>query len=303
MSARSLFRGLFWTLVALALVFHVAGGWYLSDEVIEDWFVPNPSPIAAPSGDYRLVEVTYEGPLGEMDAWHLPGSRSTWVIHVHGRGTTPAEAEHLFAPIQDAGYPQLAITYRNDDGQSSDPSGYYRYGSTEWEDIEAAMAFAQDNGATGVILSGFGAGASHVLSFAFKNNPDIIKGLVLDSPNANIGEVIEFGASKREIPGVPIFVPPSVTWVAKFITSLRIDVNWKTIDYVERADTSLRRPVLIHHGVEDETVPVSQSISLVEAAPDLVDLIQVKGAGHVETYAGDPERYVEEVLGFLRQVD
>ena len=59
----------------------------------------------------------------------------TWVIHIHGLGTTPAEAEPLFAPLQEAGYPQLSITYRNDDGQPMDPSGYYQYGATEWEDV------------------------------------------------------------------------------------------------------------------------------------------------------------------------
>jgi hypothetical protein len=49
----------------------------------------------------ELVE--YETELGMMDAWYLPSDGDTWVIHVHGRGTTPAEAEPLFAPFQDAG--------------------------------------------------------------------------------------------------------------------------------------------------------------------------------------------------------
>lgn len=303
MSARSILRGVFWTAVALVLIFHLAGGWYLSGEIIDEEFVPAASPLQTPSGDYELVEVTYHGPLGEMDAWYLRGFRTTWVIHVHGNGATPAEAEHLFAPIQDAGYPQLSIAYRNDDGQPSDPSGYYRYGDTEWEDVEAAMQYALENGATGIVLSGFGSGSSHILSFAYKNNLDVIRGLVLDAPNIDIGDTIDHGASKREIPGVPVFVPASVTWVAKFIASLRIDINWQTLNYVQRADTSLRRPVLVHHGADDQSVPVTQSISFAEAAPGLVRLIQVPGAGHVGSYNVDPEKYVEEVLSFLRQVD
>lgn len=303
MSARSFLRGVFWTVVALVLIFHLAGGWYLASELIDEEFVPAAAPLQTPSGDYELVEVTYEGPLGEMDAWYLPGFRTTWVIHVHGNGATPAEAEHLFAPIQDAGYPQLSITYRNDDGQPSDPSGYYRYGDTEWEDVEAAMEYAQDNGATGIVFRGFGSGSSHILSFVYKNNLDVIQGLVLDAPNIDMSDTIDQWASKREIPGVPIFVPASVTWLAKFITSLRIDINWQTLDYVERADTSLRRPVLVHHGAEDQRVLVTQSISFAEAAPDQVRLIQVPGAGHFGSYEADPGKYVEEVLSFLRQVD
>ena len=96
MESRSIFRGIFWTAIALLLVAHVGGGWYYSNQVIDEGFVPDPDPIVTPSGDYELVEVSYETPLGQMEAWHLPADGTTWVIHVHGLGATPAEAEHLF---------------------------------------------------------------------------------------------------------------------------------------------------------------------------------------------------------------
>jgi len=141
------FWGFFWLVVGLLLVFHVAGGWYFSNELIQDGFVPAPEPIAPLPGSYDLEEVAYSTPLGEMDAWYLPADGVTWVIHIHGLGTTPAEAEPLFAPLQGAGYPQLSITYRNDDGQPMDPSGYYQYGATEWEDVAGAVEHAVANGA------------------------------------------------------------------------------------------------------------------------------------------------------------
>ncbi len=302
MSSRSWFRGVLWSLVALLLVAHIGFGWYFSSELIEDGFVPNPSPVVTPVGDYEIVDVSYQSPLGQMDAFYLPASGTTWVIHVHGKGATPAEAEYLFAPLQQAGYPQLSITYRNDEGQPSDPSGYYQYGATEWEDIRGAMEYAEANGAEAVVFSGFSTGASHILSFLYRNNFDEIRGLIFDAPNIDMGDTVDFAASQRDMPVIPIKVPPTITWVAKFITSLRIGFNWKAVDYIDNAQASLRTPVLVHHGTDDQTVPVSQSIAFVEESPDFVRLIQVSGAGHMESYEADPEKYIDEILNFLREV-
>ncbi|MDP9495181.1 MAG: alpha/beta hydrolase [Actinomycetota bacterium] len=302
MSLRSFIWGVFWTLVALTLVFHVAGGWYFSGELIEDGFEIAADELVLVSGDYELQEVAYTSPLGEMAAWYLPADGTTWVIHVHGKGATPAEAEPLFTPLQDAGYPQLAITYRNDDGQPQDPSGYYQYGVTEWEDVAGAVEYAVGNGAESIVLNGYSTGGAHVLSYMYRQSLSTVSGVMLDSPNIDLSETVDFGASQRELPLLPFNVPESLSAVAQFFTSLRIGVNWKSVDYAERAAVSLRQPVLVHHGTADLTVPVSESVELAEAKPDLVQLILVEGAGHVGSYEVDPDKYIAEVLGFLQEV-
>ena len=302
MRLRSFLRRSIWPLIALAVVFHLAGGWYFSNELIEDGFTPDFEAYVVPSGGYATEEVTYQSPLGEMDALFLPARGSTWVVHIHGKGATPTEAEPLFRPLQVAGYPQLSITYRNDENQPLDPSGYYRYGDTEWEDVGAAVDYALANGADKVVLSGFSTGAAHAMSFLSSQALDSVVGVLMDSPNLDFGEVVDFNAAQRELPLVAVPVPPTLTAVAKFFTSLRIDVNWKALDYVEKADLALKQPVLIHHGTEDLSVPMSVSLGLVEASPSLVRLIQVPGAGHVESYEVDLERYIAEVLSFLGQV-
>ncbi len=48
----------------------------------------------------------------------------------------------------------------------------------------------------------------------------------MDSPNIDFGQTVDFNASQRKLPLVPFNVPPTLTAVAKFITSLRIGVNW-----------------------------------------------------------------------------
>lgn len=302
MSSRSVFRSIFWGLIALLLVVHVGGGWMYSSRIIDEGFTPDPEPVVVPNGDYELEEVTYESPVGELDAWHLPSSGSTWVIHVHGLNATPAEPEVLFAPLQDAGYPQLSITYRNDEGQPADPTGYYRYGSTEWEDVLAASEFARANGAEDIVFAGYSTGASHVLSFAYLHNFDYIAGVVTDSANIDMGSTIDYRGTLEDLPVVGLPVPPTMTWIAKFFTSLRIDVNWRSLDYIDKASRSLRVPVLAIHGTADDSIPVEQSIELAQSQPDLVDLMAVEGAGHVQSFEVDHEGYVARFLVFLEQV-
>jgi pimeloyl-ACP methyl ester carboxylesterase len=93
-----------------------------------------------------------------------------------------------------------------------------------------------------------------------------------------------------------------MTWVAKFFTSLRIDVNWRSLDYVDKSTRSLRVPVLAFHGTADESIPPEESIALAEARPDLVDLVLVEGAGHVQSFEVDFEGYVTRLLAFLEGV-
>ncbi len=301
MRARSLLRNGFWVLVAVVLLAHVGGGWYFSGELIEDGFTPESSAIVTPNAGIEVTPVSYRSPAGDFDAWLVPADGSTWVIHVHGRGATPSEAEHLFGPLSDAGYPQLAITYRNDEGQPADPSGYYQYGITEWEDVGGAIDYAVTNGADDVVLSGFSTGASHILSFVFKNNPDVVSALMFDAPNIDFSDTVDYNASLRDVPLIPMKVPGTVAQVAKFITSLRIGVNWQSIDYVAKSDRSLRVPVLIHHGTEDERVPIEQSVEFAKRNPELITLIEVREAGHVESHVIDPDGYLENVLDFLEQ--
>jgi hypothetical protein len=299
---RNILWGTFWALLALALVFHVGGGWYFSNELIQDGFVIDPDPIEMVQGDYEIEEVSYTSPLGEMDAWYLPATGSTWVVHVHGKGATPAEAEPLFAPLQDAGYPQLSITYRNDEGQPQDSSGYYQYGATEWEDVSAATDYALANGAEGLVLSGFSTGAAHAMSFLSRQPREVVLGTLMDAPNVDFGQTVDYAASQRELPLIPANVPPTLSATAKFITSLRIGVNWKSIDYIADAERAIRQPVLIHHGTEDLSVPLEESLALVETNPGLIRLIQVEGAGHIESYDVDRQKYIDEVLGFMQSL-
>lgn len=244
--------------------------------------------------------VTYESPLGPMDAWFVDGRRSEWIIHVHGKGSSPQEAIRLMRPLAGAGYDQLAITYRNDPGQPPDPTGLYQYGQTEYLDLDGAVQYALDRRATDIILVGYGTGAAIVTAYLYRAQATAVKAAIFDSPNLDLGQTVDFAADHRSLPfGLPI--PRTMMAFAKVLTALRLNVNWDNIDYLRRAGR-LVVPILVFHGGDDQVVPIAESQELEAARSGLVTLIEVPGAGHVGSWNVDPIAYEERVLDFVAEV-
>lgn len=246
-------------------------------------------------------EVEYQSPLGAMGAWQILAPSDLWVVQVHGLGGSRAEALRLVRSVTDAGYPQLVISYRNDPDEPPDPSGYYKYGQTEWEDVKAAVEFATDAGASQVVLVGYSTGASHILSYLYQTPDAPVAAAIFDAPNIDFEQTVDLGASQRNLPFLPVKVPGSLAWVAKRIASLRFGLSWGAVDYIARAE-GLRVPVLVFHGAADDTVPLGSSQDFAEARPDLIRLVIVSEAGHVRSWNVGPDSYERRVIEFLSEL-
>lgn len=297
--AARLWRAGLWFVVVTVLVVHVVAGWMFSGRIIDEAFTP-------PEGlEFGRVEATvlpietvqYDSPVGPIDAWFVEGTRSQWVIHIHGKGASLEEALPLAEVIADAGYPQLIIGYRNDAGQPADPSGFYGYGLTEHADLAGAVDWAVENGAGEAAIVGYSTGGAIALSYLYKNPNAPIRSMVLDSPNVDMEATIDLAASQEEL-GFGIPVPFTVTEVARTLASLRASINWESLDYVRRLD-GLSVPALVFHGTDDATVPIEVSRAMAEVRPQLVDIVEVEGAGHVASRKATGTVYDQRVLAFL----
>ena len=264
----------------------------------DSWYYENdPSDL-----NLSYEDVVFRSPLGEFDAWLVPASDDTWAILIHGKGAERREGLRLLESINAAGHPALIINYRNDPGEPADPSGYYRYGSTEWAEVEGAVRYALDNGAKDVILVGMSTGAAHALSFFYESDlADVVAAAIFDSPNIDFGRTVDYEASQRSLPLVGVKIPQSLTTVAKFISSLRFDFDWSQHDFIDDA-AAIDFPILVFHGSADGTVPLDVSERLRDERPDLVTLVVVDGAEHVQSWNADPTRYGKEVETFLASV-
>jgi fermentation-respiration switch protein FrsA (DUF1100 family) len=123
-----------------------------------------------------------------------------------------------------------------------------------------------------------------------------VKGVILDSPVLDLEAVIDAGAAERGIPSV-------LTGVAKWIASMRFDIDWDALDQVERVgEFDPELPILLFHGTEDATVPVEISDAFA-AALSSVQYERVEGADHAYPWNVDPVSYQDRVLRFLAGLD
>jgi pimeloyl-ACP methyl ester carboxylesterase len=264
-------------------------------------FPDNPKHALGP----KVSNVAYQSPRGRFAAWFVPGrhpAARTWAILVHGKGGSRMEMFRMTRATLAAGLPSLDITYRNDEGQPRDPSGFYQYGITEWRDLQGAVAYAARHGAGRVVLGADSMGGSIVASYLRHREPGTtapqVTGLVLDAPMLDFGTTISFGARQLEVP-VLGHIPESLTWTAKKIAAARYDVDWEALDYL--SDTSwLKVPALVFHGTADRTVPIATSRQLEKDKTSLVTLVETKGVEHVRSWNADPAAYDARIRRFLR---
>jgi alpha-beta hydrolase superfamily lysophospholipase len=243
--------------------------------------------------------VTYPAPLGDLEAWYLPGDADIWIVAVHGRNATPAEFLRLIDAVKDLDYPVLAITYRNDENAPATDDSLILAGQEEWEDVAAAADFAQSRGARGVVVYGASLGGGITLSYAMESPPGLVKGLILEAPLADMREVVRLRSGEALPVGGP--VGDSILAVGRLFVWLRTGLDFDRVDYTDRAD-ELDMPVLWFHGTEDSTVPYEIAEQFRDARPDLVELHPISDAVHVRAWNEDREGFKGKVTSFLDRV-
>ncbi|MFG3493422.1 alpha/beta hydrolase [Streptomyces sp. NPDC047928] len=248
------------------------------------------TPATALGLDHQDWEVP--GELGTLPAWHLPGTRGTWVITVHGLGTTREHTMNLIGFLTRSRLPVLAPSYRGDAGAPRPADGLGHLGDSEWRDLDAAIRHAARHGARRIVLHGWSTGATMALHAAARSGVrDRVIGLVLDSP------VLDREATVRALAGarrVPSFLLPLAVRAAEGRTGPHGDGLREAAD-----PDALRVPTLVFHGPDDHIAPWDRSRELAERRPGLVTLHTVRSAPHAAMWNADPDRYEEALRRFL----
>ncbi|MGV9453241.1 alpha/beta hydrolase [Streptomyces sp. NPDC003635] len=257
------------------------------------WLTPNVhigDPRSALGLDHADVDIP--GELGPLPAWFVPGNRTTWIIAVHGLGTTRELAMNLMEFLTGRHFPVLALGYRGDLGAPRSPDGLNHLGETEWRDLDAAIRYAVRYGAEQVVLLGWSTGATMVLRAAAHSGLRArVSGLVLDSPVLNWEATLRALAAARRTPGALL---PLAVRAAQGRTGLYGDQV--TADGLPERITV---PTLIFHGPDDTVAPWIHSRRLADARSNLVALRTVTRAPHSAMWNADPEAYEEALRRFL----
>lgn len=250
--------------------------------------------------------VTIDTPLGGAPAWFIPAAEPTgrWVIQVHGRAVRRQEGLRVVPVFRDAGYDSLLVSYRTDGDAPDDPSGRYGLGDTEWEDVDAAIGYAVEHGATSVVLFGWSmGGAISVQALLRSRHADAVRGIILESPVVDWADVLAYQGAVRRLP--PGIAPGAMrvlgsAW-GRLFTGLRAPIDFTRLDVIARAD-ELNVPVLVLHSDDDGYVPASGSRRLAERRPDIVTFVPYATARHTKLWNYDPEGFTRQVQDWLAEL-
>ena len=131
---------------------------------------------------------------------------------------------------------------------------------TEWADLEAAVQYALDNGATDVVLLAGSTGRAISVSFLENSElADAVVGMAFDAPVTSFGQTVDLNVAEQGFPA-PIVA------LGKWITEQRVNIDFAATDYISRVG-DLGVPTLIVHGTEDSTNPLEASEQFAAAAP------------------------------------
>ncbi|TFC82037.1 alpha/beta fold hydrolase [Cryobacterium sp. TMS1-20-1] len=246
--------------------------------------------------------------LGPAPAWLIPADAAAaggrWVIQVHGRAVRREEALRAVPVFRAAGYTSLLVSYRNDGDAPASPDGRYGLGDTEWADVDAAMSFAADQGATSVVLMGWSMGGAICLQALTRSaQAPLIVGVVLESPVIDWADVVAAQAIDRRLPRQIArgAVALMGSRQGQRLTGLGAPIDFGRLDFVARA-RDLHRPILLLHSDDDGFVPVTGSRRLADRRPDSVTFVAFTEARHTKLWNYDPGRWEAEIAGWLARL-
>lgn len=263
------------------------------------WYYDKPDDLQIP---YRNALIGT--PVGPCPAWEFPAATDTdvWVIQVHGRGTTRAEALRAVPVFHDLGITSLVVSYRNDGEAPRSRTGTYALGATEWRDVDAAIGYARRQGARRILLMGWSMGGAICLQTEFSSpHRDVLVGLVLESPVADWRTVLRYQSRELRLPAPVLGFAQQILgseWGA-VLTRSGSAIPLDRLDAVARAD-ELRHPVLILHSDDDGFVPSDASHALAEARPDLVTMETFSVARHTKLWNYDQDRWTRAITEWVR---
>jgi alpha-beta hydrolase superfamily lysophospholipase len=264
------------------------------------WFYVRPRDL-----DLAYENVEVDTQLGEAPAWLFrtePGTDvGRWVIGVHGRGVRRQEVLRAVPVFHDQGYNALLISYRNDGVAPDSIDRRYALGGSEWRDVDAAMRYAIDHGATEIVLLGFSMGGATVLQAATRSEfASFVSGIVLDSPVIDWVDVLEHQGAAAHVPALVrkgALALIGETWAGP-VTGLAEPIDFARLDFVRRAG-ELTMPVLLLHSEDDDYVPYGPSEAMAAERPDIVTFEKFHTAGHVRLWNYDTARWTGAITGWL----
>jgi hypothetical protein len=240
--------------------------------------------------------VAIRTPLGAAPAWFVPGEAATGAIFVHGIAGAREDGYRALSILGDAGIPTLLITYRNDPGAPSDPSGAYAFGLAEWRDLEAAVRWMDARGHDEIVLVAESMGGGIAGQFLARSGlSGNVVALALDAPALDARAVLRHVAHGADLPLPRAVAPVAELWLALLGP---VDLRGaRVIDVV----AGFEGPLFLAHGTADRVVPVGIYDTVLARREGPTVSLRTDG-DHLMSHAEDPVAYRAAFERFLAAV-
>lgn len=270
----------------------VYAGWSLTH--------PGRAPLTNNPGEYGLAfrNVSFPSRIDQLplSAWLITAPDSkTIVIEAHGYATNRS-SEKPALPVAKALYQKgistLLFDFR-DSGTS--PGTLVSVGDFEQRDLLGAVDYAKGLGYQHIGIIGYSMGAS-TAAIVGSIDPEV-QALVLDSPFSDLRTYLKAHMTVwTHLPNFPF--TPLILWETPFLTG--IDLN--LVNPLQDIAAMGKRPILFIAGDSDTTIPMSNSLELLQKTANPNDKLWiVRGAKHVGAYNLEPKIYTQKVSDFFSQ--
>ena len=227
-----------------------------------------------------------------LAGWLAAGERDEAVVLLHGyrcdRREVLPHADMLF----DAGFTVLLFDFRNR-GESG--GEFVSLGYHEREDVLAAIAHLKSRpslGAPSIGLLGISqGGAAAILAAA---DSDDVRAVATEASFRSVDSTV--AQSFTHFIGLPAFpFAPITVWLAERRTGIDTGDIVPERTVAEIAPT----PLLVMHGLDDETISPSDGEAIFAAAGEPKALWLIPGAGHSEGATAAPDEYRRRIVAFF----
>ena len=274
---------MFWGWVACAILF------------LRNTILPRLSLTVSPSqfglpGDIVRFHATDGVPL---EGWKIPGAPDQpWIIGCHGMGSNRADLLEIASGLHQAGLNVFLFDFRGHGGSRGRTTSF---GLTEQRDLHGALAFlgrqpdvpARPYGVYGISMGG-------AVGLIVAAQDQRLGAVAADSPYSNLEASISrhLGLMYPWLPAIPF------QWFTASAYRMRFGC-WPRQVSPASSMARLNRPLLLIQGGRDPRMPVRETKAMFASAASPKDLWVVEQAGHLESYATDPNTYQRKLTKFF----
>jgi pimeloyl-ACP methyl ester carboxylesterase len=227
-----------------------------------------------------------------LRGWYLPpppvgAERAPAIAYGHGNATDRRQWLPVALAVHDAGFAQLLFDFT---GRGESEGEVISLGAHEAQDLRSALdvlAARPEIDPMRLAVGGRSMGAAAAIYLAADDAR--VKALVLDSPFADLKELVHRAIASHHIPSF-LLGPPLLG-----VVGWRAHYEPRTVRPID-AIRKVKTPTLLFHGTKDTLIPYDDAKALKAAAMGPVTLVPLEGLDH---NTPRPASYQDRIVTFL----